>query len=206
MLISLILEGVFERVPNLKVVLVEGGLAWAAALGWRMDRQWKKLKQELPHLKRAPSEYIRTNVWFTTQPIEEPEPRSQLAEAFDWIGWDRVLFATDYPHWDFDDPAQALPIQMTEAQKQAVFRENAMKVYRAGVGNAEARVLAPRYSDYAHPSHSENHSCPMRAAASACCRACSRRDATVCSVMAAICPVLQISQRSKSQARTSGWN
>jgi uncharacterized protein len=129
-LISLILEGVFERVPNLKVVLVEGGLCWAAALGWRMDRQWKKLKQEVPHLKRAPSEYIKSNVWFTTQPIEEPEPRSQLAEAFDWIGWDRVLFATDYPHWDFDDPAYALPVKMTEAQKQAVFLDNAKAVYR----------------------------------------------------------------------------
>jgi len=42
-----------------------------------------------------------------------------------------VLFATDYPHWDFDDPVQALPIKMTEAQKRAVFLENAQGVYRA---------------------------------------------------------------------------
>ena len=46
-----------------------------------------------------------------TQPIEEPEPRTQLAEVFDWMGWDRILFATDYPHWDYDDPARALPIR-----------------------------------------------------------------------------------------------
>src|SRR4051812_9602994 len=130
LLVSMILEGVFEAVPNLRVVLVEGGLAWAAALGWRLDRQWKKLKQELPHLKRAPSEYIRSNVWFTTQPIEEPEPRVQLAEAIEWIGWDRVLFATDYPHWDFDDPAHALPFRMTEAQRRGLFMDNAHGVYR----------------------------------------------------------------------------
>jgi len=122
-LTSLILEGVFERIPLLKVVLIEGGLAWAAALGWRLDAQWKKLRQELPFLKRAPSEYIRTNVWFTTQPIEEPEPRTQLAEVFDWIGWDRILFATDYPHWDYDDPTQALPSKMTKAQRQGIFRK-----------------------------------------------------------------------------------
>jgi predicted TIM-barrel fold metal-dependent hydrolase len=129
-LTSLILEGVFERIPSLKVVLIEGGLAWAASLGWRLDAQWKKLKQELPHLKRAPSEYIRSNVWFTTQPIEEPDPRTQLAEVFDWIGWDRVLFATDYPHWDYDDPAQALPFKMTEAQRRGIFQDNAKQVYR----------------------------------------------------------------------------
>jgi predicted TIM-barrel fold metal-dependent hydrolase len=129
LLISLILEGVFERLPTLKVVLIEGGLAWAAALGWRMDAQWKKLKQEVPHLKMAPSEYMRRNVWWTTQPIEEPEPRVQLAETIDWIGWDRILFATDYPHWDFDDPATALPIQMDETRRRQVFLENAKAVY-----------------------------------------------------------------------------
>ena len=129
-LISMILEGVFERIPNLRIVLIEGGLCWAASLAWRLDRQWKKLKQEVPYLKRAPSEYMKTNLWFTTQPIEEPEPRQQLAEAFDWIGWDRILFATDYPHWDFDDPSSALPMKMTEAQKRGIFRENANKVYR----------------------------------------------------------------------------
>ena len=129
-LTSLILEGVFERIPSLKVVLIEGGLAWAASLGWRLDAQWKKLKQELPHLKRAPSEYIRSNVWFTTQPIEEPEPRVQMAEVLDWIGWDRILFATDYPHWDFDDPAVALPFRMTDEQRRGVFQDNAKRVYR----------------------------------------------------------------------------
>jgi predicted TIM-barrel fold metal-dependent hydrolase len=94
-----------------------------------MDRQWAKLRKETPHLKRPPSEYLKQNVWFTTQPIEEPEPRSHLAEALDWLGWDRVLFATDYPHWDFDDPAQALAIRMTEEQRRMVFLENAKKVY-----------------------------------------------------------------------------
>ncbi len=126
---SLILEGVFERFPKLKVVMIEGGVAWAAALTWRMDAQYRKLKQELPHLQRLPSEYLRSHIWFSTQPIEEPEPRSQLAEVFDWMGWDRILFAPDYQHWDFDDPAHALPIKMTEEQRRKVFLENAQAVY-----------------------------------------------------------------------------
>lgn len=129
LLISMIFEGVFERFPNLKVVLVEAGLAWGASLMWRMDRQWSKLRRETPHLKMLPSEYMKRNVWFTTQPIEEPEPREQLAEAIEWIGYDRILFATDYPHWDFDDPAHALPIRMDDAQRRRIFIDNAKTVY-----------------------------------------------------------------------------
>jgi uncharacterized protein len=128
-LTSLIFEGVFERFPTLKVVLVEAGFAWAPAHAWRMDRQFAKLRREVPHLKSLPSEYMRRNVWFTTQPVEEPEPREHLADAIEWMGWDRVLFATDYPHWDFDDPAHALPIRMSEAQRRQVFLENAKAVY-----------------------------------------------------------------------------
>src|SRR5262245_38680712 len=77
-LTSLIFEGVFERFPTLRVVLVEAGFAWAPAHAWRMDRQFAKLRREVPHLKRLPSEYMRSNVWFTTQPVEEPEPREHL--------------------------------------------------------------------------------------------------------------------------------
>jgi len=128
-LTSLIFEGVFEKFPKLKVVLVEAGFAWAPAHAWRMDRQFAKLRKEVPHVKRLPSEYMRTNVWFTTQPVEEPEPRQHLADVIEWLGWDRVLFATDYPHWDYDEPAQALPFAMSEAQKRAIFRENARAVY-----------------------------------------------------------------------------
>jgi predicted TIM-barrel fold metal-dependent hydrolase len=128
-LTSLIFEGVFERFPTLRVVLVEAGFAWAPAHAWRMDAHFRKLHKEVPHLKRLPSEYMRSNVWFTTQPVEEPEPREHLADAIEWMGWDRVLFATDYPHWDFDDPAHALPIRMNESQKRGIFLENARKVY-----------------------------------------------------------------------------
>jgi predicted TIM-barrel fold metal-dependent hydrolase len=49
--------------------------------------------------------------------------------AFDWIGRDRILFASDYPHRDFDDPAHALPLQITETQRRQVFLDNANPAY-----------------------------------------------------------------------------
>ena len=79
-LASLVFEGVFERFPKLKVVLIEGGFAWAPALGWRMDKHWERMRAEMPHVKRPPSEYVREHVWFTTQPIEEPDDPEHLAD------------------------------------------------------------------------------------------------------------------------------
>jgi predicted TIM-barrel fold metal-dependent hydrolase len=99
-------------------------------LCWRLDKVWKKLRSETPHLKRPPSEYIREHVWFTTQPIEEPEDRRHVVETIDWIGWDRMLFSTDYPHWDFDDPSRAFPVRITPEQRRAVYRTNALELYR----------------------------------------------------------------------------
>lgn len=129
-LASLVVEGVFARFPRLKTVMIEAGFAWAPSLAWRLDRAWKRLKQETPHLTRLPGEYIRDHVWWTTQPMEEPEPRTQLRDAIGWIGWDRLIFATDYPHWDYDDPATSLPLQISEAERRAFFLGNARKVYR----------------------------------------------------------------------------
>jgi predicted TIM-barrel fold metal-dependent hydrolase len=127
---SMVLEGVFERFPTLRIIMIEGGLAWIPSLGWRLDRNWRKMRSEVPHLKRPPSDYMRQNFWVSTQPMEEPENPEDLRRILSWIGWDRVLFATDYPHWDFDDPRYAFPCQLTEAERRAVFRGNAEKVYR----------------------------------------------------------------------------
>jgi uncharacterized protein len=128
-LASLVLEGVFEHFPTLKIVLIEAGFAWVPPLSWRLDNHFRKFRSELPHLKKMPSEYIRSNVWLTTQPMEEPDRRKQFGEMAEWIGWDRLIFATDYPHWDFDDPTEALPIRLDDDKRRALFRENARAVY-----------------------------------------------------------------------------
>lgn len=127
---SFILGGVFERFPGLKVVLVEGGFAWAPALAWRMDKHFDKFRKEVPHLKQRPSDYLRQHVWWTTQPIEEPEQARHLVEIIDWIGWDRLLYSSDYPHWDYDNPGFAFKFPMTETQRRQIFRDNAMTLYR----------------------------------------------------------------------------
>ena len=127
---SMVMEGVFEEIPKLRVICVEGGFAWVPALGWRLDKVWARMRDELPHVKRPPSEYMREHFWYTTQPMEEPEHPKHLLDTIKWIGADRMMFSTDYPHWDFDDPRQAFKTRLDDELDQAIFRDNAKKVYR----------------------------------------------------------------------------
>ena len=128
-LTSMIFEGVFEQFPDFKLVLVEGGFAWLPPLMWRMDREWERMRGELPHVKRPPSEYVRSNVWLTTQPIEEPETNAHLFDVIDWIGHDRLMFSTDYPHWDFDHPEYAFKVPLEPAVRRAILRDNAVSLF-----------------------------------------------------------------------------
>ena len=128
-LVSLVFEGVFERFPRLRIALIESGFTWIPAMCWRMDRAWERMRAEVPHLTRPPSEYIREHLWFATQPLEEPRDPAFLPEIIEWIGWDRLLFSTDYPHWDYDDPRYCIRFRMTDAQRSMLFRDNARKLY-----------------------------------------------------------------------------
>jgi predicted TIM-barrel fold metal-dependent hydrolase len=127
---SLITEGVFAHLPDLKIVMIEAGFAWLPSLGWRLDKNWKRLKDEVPQLRQAPSEYIRQNFWFSTQPMEEAEDPEHLIDVMGWVGWDKLLYASDYPHWDFDDPLMALPPSLDQERRNKILAGNARALYR----------------------------------------------------------------------------
>ncbi|MBS1879751.1 MAG: amidohydrolase [Actinobacteria bacterium] len=127
---SLALNGVFDEIPELKIVFVEGGFSWMVPLSWRLDRLWGVLREEVPDLRRAPSEYLREHFWFTTQPIEEPDDEAQFEYMVEALGLEeRLMFATDYPHWDFDAPDRALPRYLSAAAKAKIFNANARSLY-----------------------------------------------------------------------------
>jgi predicted TIM-barrel fold metal-dependent hydrolase len=129
-LVSLVCEGVFERFPKLKFVMLEGGIAWLPHLMWRLDKNYKGLRSTVPWLKRMPSEYIRDHCLFSTQPIEEPDDPKQLLAIFDMIDAENILmFSSDYPHRDNDSPLEILRWLKPEA-KQKIFYDNAKKLYK----------------------------------------------------------------------------
>ncbi len=112
-------------------MLLEGGWAWLPALMWRLDKVYKRLHDEVPHLKRLPSEYIHEHIWTTTQPMEEPHNPEHLLQVIEHLGSDDMLmFSTDYPHWDFDDPNRAFPVRLPEDLKRKIFHDNAKALYK----------------------------------------------------------------------------
>ena len=130
-ILSLVSSGVFDEIPELQIVSVECGIAWAAALSWAMDDAFAAFREEhTTGLRRPPSEYLREHFWFSTQPIEEPQDPEHLAFAFDALGMvDRIMFSTDYPHWDFDAPGQTLPRSLAKDVKEKILAGNACRLY-----------------------------------------------------------------------------
>lgn len=130
-LVSLIGEGAFAAFPQMRMVFIEGGLGWIAPLLWRMDRAWSLLKAENPAVRELPSTYARRHLWLTTQPIEEPPEPAQFEQMLRHLGMDdRLLFSTDYPHWDFDSPDHALPSFLGPELRQKIRHGNAKALYR----------------------------------------------------------------------------
>jgi predicted TIM-barrel fold metal-dependent hydrolase len=128
-LVSLICHGTFERFPDLKYVFVESGFAWCVDVLWRLERDWKAQRAEIPWVTKRPYEYLESNVRFSSQPFYEAEQREQIHAVLDVIRAERtLLFASDYPHWDFDDPRRALSDLPAELRPR-VFAESARETF-----------------------------------------------------------------------------
>ncbi|MEA2532681.1 MAG: hypothetical protein QOJ93_492 [Actinomycetota bacterium] len=125
---SMVLDGVFDRVPGLKVLCVEAGCGWAAHLMDRLDEKHELLSFMGPPLERRPSEYLQTNVWY----VAEPEERS-IGAMLDLVGEDRILWGSDFPHIDSKldaaDLIRSSIRQLTPQRQAAVLGENAAHLF-----------------------------------------------------------------------------
>ena len=103
---------------------------------WRLDKNYKALRNEVPWLTRLPSEYIKDHVRVTSQPIEEPESRDHFLQMLDMIDAGRTLMlSTDYPHWDFDDPIAAFAGVPADLKRRISF-QTAAELYAAKLSPA----------------------------------------------------------------------
>ena len=93
----LVLGGVFERHPGLRVVCVEADAGWVPHFMYRMDHAYKRHRYWLPagqQLSKLPSEYFAENIYVTFQ-----DDWTAFRQADD-MNWHRLMWANDFPHSD----------------------------------------------------------------------------------------------------------
>jgi predicted TIM-barrel fold metal-dependent hydrolase len=128
-LASLVCDGVFDRLPALKVLCVEAGCGFAAYLMDRLDAKHDVLGALSPRpLRLRPSDYLRRNVWY----VAEPEERT-IGAMLDLVGEDRILWGSDFPHLDstLEAPQRIRRslAGLTPARQAAVLGGNAAKLF-----------------------------------------------------------------------------
>jgi uncharacterized protein len=125
-----VLNGIPERFPNLKSIWIESGLAWVPFLMQRLDDQFLMRQSEAPLLKQLPSEYMRRNCWYTSQPMETTHPRA-LEVTLEMINAEtQLLFSSDWPHYDFDLPATIYDLPfLSEQAKRNILGLNAARIF-----------------------------------------------------------------------------
>ena len=158
-LVAMITTGLLDKYPGLKIIHAEQGTGYIQPLAEWLDKlhgpgvaayeegegatpgRKRKLAARARQLvtaeeareknRQLPSHYFRTNFYWTIE-TEEPE----LIGGIDFVGADRFLFATDYPH---DDPGGAKKFedvellaandQMSETVKDQLRYKNAERVF-----------------------------------------------------------------------------
>jgi uncharacterized protein len=128
---NIVFQGLPERFPELKIIFEESGVFWIPEIMFYLDGLHARFRSYNPILKKPPSEYIK-GFYFGTQPLEQVPRLEYLKHVFDMIdGPKRLMFATDWPHADFDMPIVIRRMGfLSEEEKSRILGANAMEVFR----------------------------------------------------------------------------
>ncbi|NOT53756.1 MAG: amidohydrolase [Deltaproteobacteria bacterium] len=126
--LSVIWGGVCERFPKVRIAFLESGGGWIA--GWldRMDRHFHDGDVfDDSGLRMKPSDYFRRQCWISFEPVE-----GSLAYLAEYVGPDKILWATDYPHPDgfFPGAPAMIAAQLPEHLRRRVLADSAMQFYK----------------------------------------------------------------------------
>jgi predicted TIM-barrel fold metal-dependent hydrolase len=135
-LTSMVMEGVFERFPRLRVAFLEAGTGWVPYLMDRLDRSYEvwasaKYKEFSEWLKKKPSEYIGSGqLYFSCEGGE-----ASLNYAIERIGHRTLLFASDFPHETNIERGKREIRELLERRdlsdeaKQGILHDNILRFY-----------------------------------------------------------------------------
>lgn len=132
-LCSFIAEGVFERLPDIRVVFADGMGDIVAPLLWRMDETWRATRDRTPWVKLSPIDYAHRNVRYIAHSTEGPTDESEKARYWDAVGVaGEQMYASNYPSWDMLRPDEAVR-GIDPKDAEAFLSGNAADWYRLNV-------------------------------------------------------------------------
>jgi predicted TIM-barrel fold metal-dependent hydrolase len=128
-LADLVLGGVLERHPRLRVAFLESGIGWVPWLMARLDEDFKRIPENEGLKTGLPSDYLRSgNCFYACDPDEEIIP--YVASV---MGEDTIVYASDYPHWDcrFPDSVRLIAERddISPELKRKILSENGKRLY-----------------------------------------------------------------------------
>lgn len=130
---SMIYQGVFNRFPDLKLLLVGGGAAWIPGYLWRLDYWHKAAQLEQPHVHELPSNYFMRHCRISTWGLESPARAEQLVNILNTLpapgAASLLMYASRHPLGDSESPA-VLSARIPESWHRRVFRDNAAEFFR----------------------------------------------------------------------------
>jgi predicted TIM-barrel fold metal-dependent hydrolase len=95
---SLTFEGAFARFPDLQVVFAGFGFTWLPSLLWRIDREWRTFRHDVPWVTAPPSQQVMSNMWFTSYPLGEAKETTEWEKGFTAALRERIVFGSHAPY------------------------------------------------------------------------------------------------------------
>lgn len=107
-LTSFMVNGIFDALPGFRVVFADGGYDMCAPFIWRLDKDYRPMRGDMPWMKKLPSNYIKDHVRFVAHTMEGPEDPATLDEWLDISdAKETLMFGSNYPYWNTLHPNAA---------------------------------------------------------------------------------------------------
>src|SRR5580693_7140144 len=144
-----VVNGMGERFPKLPVIWIESGIAWVPFLMQRLDHEYMMRPSECPLLKKKPSDYMR-DMYYSSQPMEIQD-HAAMEQTFRMMDAENhLLYASDYPHWDFDLPSTIYDLPfLSEKAKHNILGGTAARLFKLKPRNEKQKENLIKFGNYA---------------------------------------------------------
>jgi predicted TIM-barrel fold metal-dependent hydrolase len=139
---SMVMQGLFDKFPTLRVIIKEGGFWWLPEFMARADDYYlshagdiklteRKLESGEQFLDKLPSEYFETNIRFSSQPMCFPRDPKHFKLLMQLCrGEDFLLYSSDWPHATFDPLNWVFDPAISEEGRKKILSDNARNWFR----------------------------------------------------------------------------